>query len=1257
MSEYDTTSCTNAPKPRDTIPLPALTLEQTDPSGNKHHDNGSTESDLVDTDFHLQPLPDEDEQLDPTVKMPILQSKLHGKVQSTRELTENTFDHEAGTVIEEDEQTAPTQKMVTLSRLTRISADPQEIHGNSSSAIASPANTSDDTPYSIVLQLSERDVDGIIMSEILDLLAAPNAFKAPSQLHDDSSTAQHIDIFEDLSELDIDSIAVMLSIPEGRIDEPSVPSTPAQDGSPAAAAEVPVSDKELIAVVDTPEREDTANTVESEEVGDAEGADRHEQEQTVPSPDTYEEEEPAPPSRSLKHRLLRHLLRTHWRSLATFLVLLVLLISASLLWQNITSTHLLLGALNPANGTIRALQDLGAYPHNVILTAPFHSSSTALLGIHTDTPGGTQRVLSLRVEAATWHVQTSFSASLTAGSLSLAPNGQLLVESADGMQIMTSDGQLLWQVQALQPARGAHAFQPASDGHAVYGVQSVTTSQVAAYDLHSGRIRWTRKLHDTLNYAPPFLLNTHTLYIAADQSLYALNSTDGSILWTAPYTARTLLIVSNEQRRLLVAAGAQGLVAFDPATGEQVWHFTGQISNTLTSPQLYQATVASIGSPGTPIIYATGIVWQVPEMREQVWLYAVNANSGQALWSRQMAAGFVSADAGRTFIPLVDTANRLVFLQQQINTDELRISALDMTHGTPRWQVVLNSVRSAPALLQTPDGSILYFTTVASSSLLLPTFSPSRIIMALLIVLSLVGIYVLWFLPREQGRLRLWYLQKFVGSSWHTTRNRALLLRQHIRRRHLTRSTVIAILLPLVACSAALAYTQFNSPQASIAQVNMITGSSQWQRALGTSAQPIGTDTYSSVIVTDTSENLHQLEVLNNDGTVLWKSFASEGSFSFPVIPDHPGTLLIALSNQSVLPYHYASDDPFYASVFGHMLAFYLFDRTTGHILWQHIALYPGEHQRATVVGADSTYIYVVGTPTGSIASPLTISTGATAQLQLFAVNQATGMIDWHIFGPSIEINASDSGTLLFGKRQVIWQVAGTIYAIDPLMGQIEWRHPFLTANSRLELQEQLHMAMTANTLLVLHNDSIHALDLSSGNELWTLPLTGIGSKQDTVHMTAIQQAMFVAKGTDVSAYTLTGHQIWEQAQPGTVQDFTVADNGSLIYLFLQKNTSSEVTALESQTGNTRWTYTLPASASLLQHNGLLDSHGAIFIGACLGTKGNDCSSAQLVILNAETGEPTWNTEVQSITAISLSQDGSRVLYQALGRPWSGIHL
>jgi len=188
-------------------------------------------------------------------------------------------------------------------------------------------------------------------------------------------------------------------------------------------------------------------------------------------------------------------------------------------------------------------------------------------------------------------------------------------------------------------------------------------------------------------------------------------------------------------------------------------------------------------------------------------------------------------------------------------------------------------------------------------------------------------------------------------------------------------------------------------------------------------------------VITGISNNMHQLEAFTPGGTRQWTLFSSEGMFSVPKAQPQAGTLLVALRGETKHTY-VVEDDPAYPRPLDTMLALYLLDRTTGHILWQQVVSYPDEQQNAEVIGIDATYIYVAGEH--MLASAIQTNAQRTEIFQLFAVNKLTGTVDWRIFGPpQFDKKQSGHGTLLIKNGQVFWQVANTVFTIDTNAGQI----------------------------------------------------------------------------------------------------------------------------------------------------------------------------------------------------------------------------
>ena len=679
-------------------------------------------------------------------------------------------------------------------------------------------------------------------------------------------------------------------------------------------------------------------------------------------------------------------------------LLLLLLVSALLLWQDLTATHLYINTIDAKSGSIRAQQDLGAYRDAIHLTTPLvaQPNSSVLLGVYTGGMGGTQQLLTLKNNTSTLALQSS--TALANGAISTASSGRLLAESANGLQVATQDGQVLWQVQGQQPVRGVHHFQPVSDAQAVYTVKSVAHSQIAAYDLANGHTRWVQTLDDTLEYAPPFLLDDGILYVASDHNIFAFTSDDGILLWEKPYASRTLLLENEGQNHLLIALGSEGIQALQSDTGEIAWSFRGNPDSDTLPTQFYQGNIGNVQGAGGNNIYATGVVWQIPQVRESFWLYAVDAATGTMRWSRQLASGLTAVDVDRGLQTLLDTHNGLVVVQHIASGADQAVSAFDANTGTQIWNTpIKESNTSSPSVFQVSHNTLALFTTTTNSNTIFWTPSLYRTCILFLLLVSVVGL--LLFLPRKQKRI-----QSIVRS-----------VSTQFKARQWYAYTLIVLALLFVCIGVSIfAYTRFEQP----------------------TRQRLMTDKQGSVVITDTSDDMHQLEALSPNGDQQWRLFSSEGVFSLPNVPVQAGTILVALHGHIAGRYLVAEDDPAYSRPLDSTLTLYLLNRTTGHALWQQVVSYPDEQQDAEVIGADATYIYIVGEH--MVPSSTRPSTQSIQTTQLFAVNEKTGTVDWRIFGPT-QSNTKQHirSTLLLKNGQAFWHVANTIFTIDISVGQI----------------------------------------------------------------------------------------------------------------------------------------------------------------------------------------------------------------------------
>lgn len=955
----------------------------------------------------------------------------------------------------------------------------------------------------------------------------------------------------------------------------------------------------------------------------------------APAPAQIRTEKPAPLEKLPLTRTGR------LRTLVALALLVALLASSLLFWQDVSAAHLYISTLNPSNGAILAREDSGNGYSGDAVIAPTAGQATVFFGVAGDQPASAaQQVVELRQNGSAWQQANQFSAPLAHGTLSVTEQGDLVIESEHGLEVTTPGGQLLWRMTGDQPARGAHAFQPTFNSDTLYTVKSAATGQIAAYDLQHGSLRWTTSLNDTLNYTPPLLLAGTTLYVAGDHAIFALNSSNGSLLWTAPHAARTLLLSGNGAHQLLIAASADGLLALNTGDGSSRWTFYGQAAKmtatgmlSLTPAQFYQASATDT------TIFATGIAWKMPEIQPELWLYALDATTGKVRWSRQLTSSIISTDAGRVFTPLADSAHHLVLLEQQMDSGTLALAAYDASSGQPRWQAQFQHTNAAsPSLLALSNNALLFIDIQADRGSALSVMTPVRLLLPTMMLLSILGLLLLLLFPRRIRQRRLLMAQRQLTSAWNITR----------LRRSARKLPAIALLIIVIATgTGVVGYEQLNQERESVSLIDMHSGATRWQQATLASTEALATGEQGSILSVADGENMHRVQAIDTGGAIHWQTFASAGTFSIPAVPTQPGTLLLALSGHIPLHDTFAPADPAYPSPADSLFILSLLNRNTGQPLWQSAIVNPGDQQNAAVLGADNHFIYVASIQT----KPPDGSSGAA--IQLLAVDQTSGQVSWRVFGPQEPLNMPrDNGALLLQGRRILWQVEGSVYAIDSLMGQIAWRRSFGSDNAHTLLQEEGQQAEANNRLLVARSQSIYAIDAVSGNELWTVSVPGPYTPHSTSGLGLDGNTLLVYGNGQVEAIDLASHNlIWTRKLLASIHALKVAASGKQIYLALDDSNApgQMLMALDSRTGATLWRFQ-PADQASFTGAGIIEEQGILLTTFCTPETGSQaCVQENLYALNATTGAVSWQVTATSISNISISPDSSMLLLQKAG--------
>jgi outer membrane protein assembly factor BamB len=941
-----------------------------------------------------------------------------------------------------------------------------------------------------------------------------------------------------------------------------------------------------------------------------------------------------------------------------WILMAVLIGSSFLLWRDLNDTYLYLYALDPASGQTVAQQNLGGgYQGDTAITNPVQVTSSLVFGVQTGQPASAskQQVFSLTGNDTSWKVASQFAVPLQHGTLILAPGKRLLVVHANGLEVMTTGGQRLWHIRGDEPTLGTHPFQPAFFGATLYSVKSASKGVVASYDLQSGAVRWTQKLDDTMHYAAPFLLYDNMLYIAGDHNIYALNRADGTLLWKATRPARTLLMFTDTQPLLLVA-GPQGLAALNAFSGAVAWSYNGLPRNskastyeTLVPAQFYQASIAITNH----VIYATGIVWDAQQVREQLWLFAVDAATGNVRWTEQIGSDVISADAGRIYAPSVDTTHGLVMLQQAQHSDQRIIAAYDTASGAKRWSVQLDGVTtSAPGTLQVFNNALLLLNTQSDRATALHNLSPLR-----MLLIALTGLSALWLLLLLILPFKLW--KKKLHTTLHTIRRFLVYPLKLIpglwRQSH---AGFALALLAIVVLGGVLLYGQLVNPRYYLNRVATSNGSMQWQNGTNTPVQLAMADRQGSIVIRSAGTFLHQVTSFSPGGASQWTSFASEGMFSLPAVSAQPGTVLVALSGHTSSQYRFAPDDPAYAHPLDSLYALYLLDRQTGQIIWQNVIISPQGQQNSTVLASDAKFFYVASRAT----NPLQPGIGPV--VQLVAVDKTSGTVVWRIFGPSVPgMVPMNYGSLLLDGRSIIWQVSNTIYTLDTMLGQIQWRKYIPEPLPQTSIRDEEQMAEAAGVILVARSDGYHALDLATGNERWTIASSGNGTAKMPRGVAAVNDKFLVyGAGTLQAIDPADQHSIWSHKQPEDIQSLKISDDGTLIYAILTpiqpgNPTTQVLAAIDMKTGTTHWTFQPFEQERFVnaQSDGFQYTNNTLYATICSTAHQTSCDHEVLYAINAATGEKKWDFKANSIYNVQVSVSSGIVAFQTNNSLWGNM--
>ncbi len=255
-----------------------------------------------------------------------------------------------------------------------------------------------------------------------------------------------------------------------------------------------------------------------------------------------------------------------------------------------------------------------------------------------------------------------------------ANEGVVVFGSADkhiyGLNVQ--DGTLLWMVEAEQPVLGAVSI---ADGIAYIGASDHT---FRAIDLHSGEIKWA--FTDVKGYieTKPLITENKVIFGAWDNTLYALDRTDGKGLWkwtgglTRMHYSPAAVWPVAAHGKVFITDPQRAMTAIDLETGNTVWRtFQSQVRETIglseDGEHLYSKTmndsiVCYSATSDTPQeLWATNVGFgyeHAPSMQvekegvvfgstKEGLLFALEARTGKLLWKHKIGNSLIS-----TVVPL-----------------------------------------------------------------------------------------------------------------------------------------------------------------------------------------------------------------------------------------------------------------------------------------------------------------------------------------------------------------------------------------------------------------------------------------------------------------------------------------------------------------------------------------------------------------------------------------------------------------------------
>jgi outer membrane protein assembly factor BamB len=266
-------------------------------------------------------------------------------------------------------------------------------------------------------------------------------------------------------------------------------------------------------------------------------------------------------------------------------------------------------------------------------------------------------------------------------------------------------GKILWEQTAFEgtPYDDRHrkssfaSSTPATDGKMVYAFFG--TEGLFAYDVN-GQLAWKAALGKLgtlgMGTGTSPILHENLIIVQCDEEsgaasfIVALDKKSGKEAWRTPRKVQaswaTPILVNGTGRTELITSGNETVIAYDPATGKELWRHKGVESNAIPSPVANQQMVfVSAGFPAKTVMAinlgASGdlgdsVIWKYSKGTAYVpspilygdYLYLTTDRG--ILTCLDARTGEVKYEGGRIPIPATFTASPIAFEGKILLTSE-----------------------------------------------------------------------------------------------------------------------------------------------------------------------------------------------------------------------------------------------------------------------------------------------------------------------------------------------------------------------------------------------------------------------------------------------------------------------------------------------------------------------------------------------------------------------------------------------------------